>query len=90
MQRALWDLVTPELRAVTVEARRPVIGGRFLYSHDPGSEEREIVAEFESYVLADFDSSVDVRFAAECLPPDNSRELLPGEEWVYLRREAGT
>jgi hypothetical protein len=82
--------VTPELRAVTVNVRGPVIGGRFLYSHDPGSEEREIVSEFESNVLADFDNSVDVRVAAECLLPEISRELRPNEEWVYLRRETDT
>lgn len=52
-----------------------------------GDDERMIAAEVEAYVAADFLHPVEVRFAAVAMPPPAPRELLPGEEWVYLRRE---
>lgn len=86
LQRALWDLVTPGLRAVAVRLSYPLIDARLMYEA-VGSEERELVSEVESYVVADFLSPVDVRFAAVEVPPGEKRELEIGEEWVYRRRE---
>ncbi|WP_238350405.1 hypothetical protein [Kribbella shirazensis] len=85
-QRALWDLVTPNLRGVTVRPTSPLIEARFLYEA-LGQEEHLLVSEAEAYVIADFVPAVDVRFDAVAVPPDQSRELLAGEEWVYRRRE---
>lgn len=87
MQRALWEMVTPELRGVTTEIREPHVRARFLYDAAPTAEELGIVAETESYVLADFNPDVDIKFIAEHVPAPRSRDLKPGEEWVYLRRE---
>jgi hypothetical protein len=87
IQRALWEMVTPNLRGVAIQPEAPIIRGRFLYENDPTNKEREIVAEVEAYVLADFDESVDVSFRAEHVPPERPRDLLLGEEWVYMRRE---
>ncbi|HEY3556064.1 MAG TPA: hypothetical protein VGL05_01300 [Kribbella sp.] len=85
-QRGLWDLVTPTLRAVAVSPTYPLIEARFIYEALSG-DERLIAAEAEAYVVADFSPPVDVRFEAVALPPDQPRELLSGEEWVYRRRE---
>lgn len=87
MQRALWDMVTPTLRGVAVSVDYPSVKGRLLYENVPTSEELEINAEVETYVIADFDESVRVTFRAECVPQHEPRDLLQGEEWVYLRRE---
>jgi hypothetical protein len=55
-----------------------------------GDEERQLTAEVEAYVVADFLPPVDVRFAAVEVPPGAQRELEAGEEWVYRRREGET
>lgn len=85
-QRALWDLVTPGLRAVAVRPTYPRIEARFMYE-SVGQEERLLAAEVGAYVVADFAPPVDVRFDAVVLPSSESRELSEGEEWVYRRRE---
>ena len=87
VQRALWDMVTPALRGVSIRLSERRVDGRFLYEHEPSAEEREIVAEVESYMLADFGDPIEIRFGAQHSPMEVARDLLPGEEWVYLRRE---
>lgn len=89
-QRALWDEVTGNLRGVAVRPTSPVIEARFLYDTLPGEVEDEIVSEVETYVVADFNAPVDVRFRAEHSPIGTARTLEPGEEWVYLIREPMT
>jgi hypothetical protein len=86
-QRALWDMVTPALRAVAVRPAHPVIEARFVYE-TVAEEERMIVAEVEAYVVADFIPPVDVHVTAVAVPLGVPRELESGEEWVYRRREA--
>lgn len=86
LQRALWDLVTPALRAVAVRPSYPLVEARLMYE-TVGDEERQLVAEVESYVVADFLPPVDVRFAAVEVSGGVRRELEAGEEWVYRRRE---
>ncbi|MFD3406665.1 hypothetical protein ACFWUU_38625 [Kribbella sp. NPDC058693] len=85
-QRALWDLVTPNLRAVAVRPAYPLIEARFIYEA-VGEEEHLLVSEVGTYVIADFVPPVDIRFDAVAVPPAQARELLAGEEWVYRRRE---
>jgi hypothetical protein len=85
-QRALWDMVTPGLRGVAVTPAFPVIRARFLYAALDDDED-QIVAEVETYVVADFVPPVDVQFEAVAVPTHKTRDLLPGEEWVYLRQE---
>jgi len=86
-QRALWDMVTPELRGVAVSPERPVIEARFLYERPPTEDEIQIVAEVETYVVSDFGLDVDVSFRAVEVPTSLPRDLEVGERWVYLRRE---
>lgn len=86
LQRALWDMITPSLRAVAVRPSYPVIEARLIYEA-VGEEERAIAAEVEAYVVADFLLPVDVRFTAVTAPAGSARELGPDEQWVYRRRE---
>ncbi len=85
-QRALWEEVTPSLRGVAVTPTYPVIEARFIYG-SVGDEEREIVSIVETYVYADFVPPVNVSFTAVALPVSTKRTLMPGEQWVYLRKE---
>lgn len=85
-QRALWDMVTPTLRGVAVKPVHPIIEARFIYE-SVGEEERMIAPEVEANVIADFLPPVEVNFTAVPVPSTLPRELLAGEEWVYIRRE---
>lgn len=86
VQRALWDLVTPMLRGMTVRFDYPIIHGRLLFEA-VGDDEREIVALISASVAADLGTSVDVDFCAVALPVWKDRRCEPGEEWAYLRCE---
>lgn len=88
-QRALWDMVTPPLRGVAILLAEPLIEARFIYEHEPTDDEVQIVAEVETYVIADFTPPTNVSFKVVGALPPAPRELLPREEWIYLRREAG-
>jgi len=88
VQRALWDLVTPGLMGVAVLARYPEVAVRFLFDAEPSEEDRENVSEAETLVIADFLDDVVVAAHAECVRATVARDLKPGEEWVYLRKES--
>ncbi|RHW25873.1 hypothetical protein D0Z08_17735 [Nocardioides immobilis] len=85
MQRALWHVV---LRGVGVSWEgsqdRGSINARFLYEGEVGGLQDECVSLAESYCIADFLSGVSVAFRAVL---NATRDLLPGEEWVFLRWE---
>lgn len=82
VQRALWDLVTPNLREVAVLARYPQVAVRFLFDAEPGDEDRENVSEAETLVIADFLDEVVIAAHAECVPTNVARDLNADEEWV--------
>jgi hypothetical protein len=90
MMRALWEQVTSDLRGVAVTYRGSVdrgsIGARFLYEAEVGDVQAECMSLAETYCIADFPPDVSVAFRAI---PNANRELLPGEEWVFLRWEPG-
>lgn len=75
-------------RAVSVSfegsVERGVISARFLYQDNIGEVQAECVSMAETYCIADFPPAVEVAFQAI---PFASRELLPGEHWVYMRWE---
>jgi hypothetical protein len=88
LQRALWEQVTPDLRGVAASCigseDEGAITARFLYEGDVSVVERECTSLAETYCIADFPPSVKVQFQAV---PHASRDLQPGEEWIYMRWE---
>ena len=89
MQRALWQMVTPELRGVAIKVGENLVHGRMIYEREPTEDERELVSEVETELIADFLPQVEVVVVPDWAPPPPRVELQPGEEWVYLRRETG-
>lgn len=85
-QRALWDMVTPSLRAIAMRIESPTIHARFMYE-DVSLRELEIVSEVEAYVAADFCPPVEPAFRAVPIPIGVPRILAQGESWVYRRAE---
>lgn len=90
MQRALWKQVTPDLRAVAVSHEGTPDSGsitaRFLYAGDIDDVRLECVSLAEAYCAADFTSGVTVDFQA--VPNAISLDLLPDEDYVFMRWEA--
>ncbi|WP_063828614.1 hypothetical protein [Actinopolymorpha alba] len=88
MQRALWGMVTPELRGVAVSWDRNYIKARFLYDMEDVDEDVEkIVSEVETEVLADFDKSLTTEFLAQATPMPIALRADDSEWWAYIRRE---
>jgi hypothetical protein len=87
LQRALWDVVTPNLRGVAVRADHPRITARFLFEGEPSEDDRENVSLAETYAIADFSTEVEIEFTPVQVPVAEPRDLHPGEHWVYLRKE---
>ncbi|MBL0886211.1 hypothetical protein [Myceligenerans indicum] len=87
LQRALWDGVSPSLRGVAVAVTAAAIRGRMIYDHVPTEDEVESCSLVETYVVADMAPEVVVDLTAVTVTPPEPRNLLPGEEWVYLRKE---
>jgi hypothetical protein len=59
-----------------------------IYEREPTEDDRELVSEVETYLIADFLPEVEVTVVPDAAPPPARIDLLPGEEWVYLRRES--
>jgi hypothetical protein len=88
MQRALWNLVTPNLRGVAVRTTPVRVEGRFLLENEPTDEDVENMSEAETAVMADVRSGVAVSFGATWVSNSSPRDLETDEEWVYLRKES--
>jgi hypothetical protein len=89
MPRAMWEIPTPQLRAVSFSIRRTGVTGRFIYAEPPGSDEKELVSLFETHLYADFGDrpQFQVEFEAVHLPAGQDMTLRHGEQWFYLRNE---
>ncbi|MFI8527789.1 hypothetical protein ACIGB8_25235 [Promicromonospora sukumoe] len=87
LQRAFWDLVTPNLRGVAVRILAEDVSVRLIFENDPTEDDLENMSEAETYAIADFTDAVTVSFEADHVPAGQPRELTTGEEWVYLRKE---
>lgn len=88
LHRSLWDLVTPNLRGVAVQIEHLRVNARFLFENDPTDDDRENVSEAETYAIADFNEDIEVVFVSTWVPISEPRDLVPGEEWIYLRKES--
>jgi hypothetical protein len=89
IQRALWEKVTPDLRAVAMlidgDAASGHVSARFLYEGAAGEVQRECVSIAEAEFAADFSQAISTDFVA--VEDVAERKLASGEEWVYLRWE---
>lgn len=88
LMRALWEQVTPDLRGVAVShfgsREQGLIEARFLYEGKLNDLQAECVSLAETNCIADFPTAVSVAFRGV---PYATLDLLPGEEWGFLRWE---
>lgn len=96
MMRALSEQVTWDLQGVAVSfdgspeqgsVEQGSVEARFLYEGDVGDVQAECESLAETHCIADFPPSVSVAFRAV---PNATRDLLSGEQWVFLRWEPET
>lgn len=87
MNRALWDVVTPNLRTVAMQVVGMKVSARFVYDTPITEEILELVDEADTQALADLPDGSRTDFTAEFLPPHLPRDLHDGETWLYLRHE---
>lgn len=86
LQRALWGMVTPDIRAVAVGWDTGIIRVRVIFDHAVTTEDLDVVSEIETSVLADFGPGVTTDFTADF--SKDPFHHLPGERWwAYVRRE---
>ena len=87
LQRALWGMITPSVHAIALGWDDGVGRARFVFDDVPGEDERELVAEVETEVIADFGEAGVFAFTTDVSLADRPR-LEPGERWwAYLRYE---
>lgn len=88
MQRALWEIPTPDLRGIAVGPEDGVkVVARFYYDGPVTDRHRELVSLAETYLLADFSSEMTSRFEAVQHPIPSRLDLGTLAWWVYLRWE---
>ena len=87
MQRALWDMVTPDLRKVAVRVEDNHIRARFVYDRPITEFLTELVGEIETEVVADFFPELLTDFSVEYIPKELPRKFDEGWRSIYLRRE---
>jgi hypothetical protein len=87
LQRALWGVITPDIRAIAVGWSQRIVRVRFLYDHSPTDADREVVGEVETDVVADLPVGIPTEFTADFVP-EGKPALSPEEGWwAYMRRE---
>lgn len=87
MQRALWDMISPDIRGIAVSWAPDLVRARFVYDREVDEDAWETVREVETEVLADLVAGVRTEFTAEFMPVEKPRDSRDGEYWVYRRRE---
>jgi hypothetical protein len=87
LQRALLDEVSPRFRGVAVAISDAAIRGRIIFDRIPAEDDIESCSLVETHVLADMAPQIVVELTAVGVAPPEPRDLLPGEEWVFLRKE---
>ncbi|MGI8665832.1 MAG: hypothetical protein ACR2N4_07365 [Jatrophihabitans sp.] len=87
--RALWDVVTPDLRGVALSTGNRLVRSRFVYTDQIDPLRQELMSDAEGELAADLPWNTMTDFSSEVRPPGRSRELTDGEVWAYLRREPG-
>jgi hypothetical protein len=85
--RALWGVITPDIRAIRVSWGNGVAGATFVYDHPVTEVEWELVREVEAEVVADFPPEVPTDFDAIFVSEQQLPALPSDSWWVYVRRE---
>lgn len=84
-QRALWGNVPASLRAVSVEYRAFTIHCRFVFDTTVADQDRELLSDAATEIIADFPAPymIDVEFLV--LPPP--QQMVHLQHLVFLRAE---
>jgi hypothetical protein len=82
--RALWGLVTPNLRSVSVELRDNTIFWQCIFDKDTTEDDLELMSDASGEVIADFNINK-LKVDIQIIPfPEKTRHL---KNLIYLRHE---
>lgn len=87
IQRALWGMITPSIRAIALEWEQDIGEARFIFDDVPGEYERELIDEIESEVIADFADGTEFVFSMESGRETNLSFEAGEQWWAFVRRE---
>lgn len=91
IQRALWGVVTPNLRCVYVGVVGKKVYCTFVYAKAPSAVERDAASVAGTEVIADFEEgyTIDDRILVSDAPRPEINEMFSGEGYLlaYLRME---
>jgi hypothetical protein len=87
LQRALWGMIPPCLRAVAVGWEGGVARMRFVFDHEPDAEDLDMVSDVEGYVIGDFPPGLVTEITVEVDPTGPWRHRQGEAWWGYVRRE---
>lgn len=82
--RALWGLVTPNLRSVSIELNDNIIFWQCIFDKDATESELELMSDASSEVIADF-NTYKIKEDILIIPFPERTSCL--KNLVYLRRE---
>lgn len=83
--RALWGIITPNLRKVSVELEENAVALHFYYSETPTEDEIELSEVAASEVIADFPESLLIECQRHVITPPRKIEHIGS--LVYSRSE---
>lgn len=85
-QRALWGVVPPALRSVSVDAQEPVVYFRCIFDRDATEDDKELLSCAATELIADFPDSWDIKEEYLVIPvPERMQHL---KFLVFQRYEA--
>ena len=87
LQKALLEMVTPDLRAVEVWIEDRSVRARFAYDGELTDDHREVVSEIEGLVVGDLPDDAKVEFEAAPIPHPEPVAIVRESVFAYLRRE---
>ena len=83
--RGLWGIVTPNLRKVSIEAIGNIIYLHFYYDKEISEQEKELVEECMTEVIADFPDPFKINSSIEIV--NTSKKIEQKGYLVYSRYE---
>lgn len=84
-QRALLGVVTPNLRAVSLQRRADAVHWLAVFAEEPTEQERILISVAASEVVADFSDALQLVDEVLVAPPPEEVQHL--EHLVYARHE---
>ncbi|KJF43708.1 hypothetical protein [Draconibacterium sediminis] len=82
--RALWGMVTPNLRSVSVELQDETIFWQCIFDEEASDDDLRLMNDASAELIADFDTN---KIEEKILRVSFPREMIHLKNLIYLRKE---